>query len=153
MDERPVINEEIAKSIGKENTFAVDYTDRESCRDEVLDLCGQVGWCLRREHFSGRTVTLKVKFADFHTITRSVSSDRPICWDEEIFSLAEKLLQTINVKPGVRLLGVTVSGLDRPEDTPVLGFAEDERLRARNRAVDQLKSRFGESIIKRGILK
>lgn len=153
LDERPVINEEIAKSIGKENTFAVDYTDRESCRDEVLDLCGQVGWRLRREHFSGRTVTLKVKFADFHTITRSVSSDRPICWDEEIFSLAEKLLQTINVKPGVRLLGVTVSGLDRPEDTPVLGFAEDERLRARNRAVDQLKSRFGESIIKRGILK
>ena len=67
--------------------------------------------------------------------------------------MAEKLLQTINVKPGVRLLGVTVSGLDRPEDTPVLGFAEDERLRARNRAVDQLKSRFGESIIKRGILK
>ena len=153
LDERPVINEEIAKSIGKENSFAVDYIDRESCRDEVLDLCGQVGWRLRREHFSGRTVTLKVKFADFHTITRSVSSDRPICWDEEIFSLAEKLLQTINVKPGVRLLGVTVSGLDRPEDTPVLGFAEDERLRARNRAVDQLKSRFGESIIKRGILK
>ena len=152
LDDRPVVNEEEAKSIGKENTFDYDLTDFESCRDEVLDLSGQVGWRLRRENLAGHTVTLKVKFADFHTITRSSTGDRLIAWDEEIFSLAEQMLRKINVKPGVRLLGVSVSSLFRPEDEPVLGFAEDERMQRRNRAIDSLKSKFGENIIKRGIV-
>ena len=152
LDDRPVVNEEEAKSIGKENTFDYDLTDFESCRDEVLDLSGQVGWRLRRENLAGHTVTLKVKFADFHTITRSSTGDRLIAWDEDIFSLAEQMLRKINVKPGVRLLGVSVSNLFRPEDEPVLGFAEDERMQRRNRAIDSLKSKFGENIIKRGIV-
>lgn len=152
LDDRPVVNEEEAKSIGKENTFDYDLTDFESCRDEVLDLSGQVGWRLRRENLAGHTVTLKVKFADFHTITRSSTGDRLIAWDEEIFSLAEQMLRKINVKPGVRLLGVSVSNLFRPEDEPVLGFVEDERMQRRNRAIDSLKSKFGENIIKRGIV-
>ena len=152
LDDRPVVNEEEAKSIGKENTFDYDLTDFESCRDEVLDLSGQVGWRLRRENLAGHTVTLKVKFADFHTITRSSTGDRLIAWDEEIFSLAEQMLRKINVKPGVRLLGVSVSNLFRPEDEPVLGFAEDERMQRRNQAIDSLKSKFGENIIKRGIV-
>ena len=62
------------------------------------------------------------------------------------------MLRKINVKPGVRLLGVSVSNLFRPEDEPVLGFAEDERMQRRNRAIDSLKSKFGENIIKRGIV-
>lgn len=152
LDDRPVVNEEEAKSIGKENTFDYDLTDFESCRDEVLDLSGQVGWRLRRENLAGHTVTLKVKFADFHTITRSSTGDRLIAWDEDIFSLAEQMLRKINVKPGVRLLGVSVSSLSRPEDEPVLGFAEDERMQRRNQAIDSLKSKFGENIIKRGIV-
>ena len=152
LDDRPVVNEEEAKSIGKENTFDYDLTDFESCRDEVLDLSGQVGWRLRRENLAGHTVTLKVKFADFHTITRSSTGDRLIAWDEDIFSLTEQMLRKINVKPGVRLLGVSVSNLFRPEDEPVLGFAEDERMQRRNRAIDSLKSKFGENIIKRGIV-
>lgn len=151
LDDRPVVNEEEAKSIGKENTFDRDLTDFESCREEVLDLCGQVGWRLRREKLAGHTVTLKVKFADFYTITRSATSDRLIAWDEDIFALVEKLLQKINVKPGVRLLGVSVSNLFCPEDEPTLGFEEDERMKKRNQAIDALKGKFGENIIKRGI--
>lgn len=151
LDDRPVVNEEEAKSIGKENTFDRDLTDFESCREEVLDLCGQVGWRLRREKLAGHTVTLKVKFADFHTITRSATSDRLIAWDEDIFALVEKLLQKINVKPGVRLLGVSVNNLFCPEDEPTLGFEEDERMKKRNQAIDALKGKFGENIIKRGI--
>lgn len=150
LDDRPVISEEEAKSVGRENTFDYDLTDFFSCRDQVLDLCGQVGWRLRREQWAGRTVTLKVKFADFHTITRSSTGDRPVAWDEEIFLLAEQMLRKINVKPGVRLLGVSVSHLFRPEDEPVLRFEEDERLQKRNQAIDALKGKFGEDIIKRG---
>lgn len=151
LDDRPVVNEEEAKSIGRENTFDTDLTDMDSCREEVLDLCGQVGWRLRRERLAGHTVTLKVKFADFRTITRSSTGDRAVVWDEDIFLLSEKMLRKINVMPGVRLLGVSVSNLFRPEDEPVLGFEENERMQKRNRAVDALKSKFGENIIRRGI--
>ena len=151
LDDRPVINEEEAKSVGRENTFDTDLTDMDSCRDELLDLCGQVGWRLRREHLAGHTVTLKVKFADFHTITRSSTGDRPVAWDEDIFLFAEQMLRKINVKPGVRLLGVSVSNLFRPENEPVLDFEADERMQKRNMTIDALKSRFGEDIIKRGI--
>ena len=151
LDDRPVVNEEEAKSIGRETTFDRDLTDMDSCREAVLDLCGQVGWRLRREHLAGHTVTLKVKFADFRMITRSSTGDRLIAWDEDIFLLAEQMLQKINVKPGVRLLGVSVSSLFRPEDEPVLGFEDNERMQKRNQAIDALKSKFGENIIKRGI--
>ena len=151
LDDRPVVNEEEAKSIGREKTFDYDLTDFVSCRDVVLDLSGQVGWRLRRERWAGRTVTLKVKFADFHTITRSSTGDRLVEWDEDIYALAEQMLRKINVKPGVRLLGITVSNLFRPEDEPVLGFEEDERMQKRNQAIDALKGKFGEDIIKRGI--
>ena len=152
LDDRPVVNEEEAKSIGREITFDVDLTDMDSCREEVLDLCGQVGWRLRREHLAGHTVTLKVKFADFRTITRSSTGDRLVAWDEDIFLLAGQMLRKINVKPGVRLLGVSVSSLFHPEDEPVLGFEENERMQKRNQAIDALKSRFGENIIKRGVV-
>ena len=150
-DDRPVVNEEEAKSIGREKTFDYDLTDFVSCRDVLLDLSGQVGWRLRGEQWAGRTVTLKVKFADFHTITRSSTGDRLVEWDEDIYALAEQMLRKINVKPGVRLLGITVSNLFRPEDEPVLGFEEDERMQKRNQAIDALKGKFGEDIIKRGI--
>jgi len=153
LDNRPVVNEEGAKSVGREITFDVDLTDMESCRDQVLDLCGQTGWRLRKEQLAGHTVTLKVKFADFHTITRSITSDRPVTWDEEIFVLAEQMLQKISVKPGIRLLGVTVSGLFHPGDEPTLGFEENERMGKRNQAIDALKNKFGENIIKRGVTK
>ena len=151
LDDRPVITEEEAKSIGRETTFDRDLTDMDSCREAVLDLCGQAGWRLRREHLAGHTVTLKVKFADFRMITRSSTGDRLIAWDEDIFLLAEQMLRKINVKPGVRLLGVSVSNLFRPEDEPVLDFEDDERMQKRNQAIDALKSKFGENIIRRGI--
>ena len=151
LDDRPVITEEEAKSIGRETTFDRDLTDMDSCREAVLDLCGQAGWRLRREHLAGHTVTLKVKFADFRMITRSSTGDRLIAWDEDIFLLAEQMLRKINVKPGVRLLGVSVSNLFRPEDEPVLDFEDNERMQKRNQAIDALKSKFGENIIRRGI--
>ena len=151
LDDRPVVSEEEAKSVGRETTFDWDLTDMDCCRDAVLDLCGQVGWRLRREHLAGHTVTLKVKFSDFRMISRSSTGDRLVAWDEDIFFLAEQMLRKINVKPGVRLLGVSVSSLFRPEDEPVLGFEDNERMQKRNQAIDALKNKFGENIVKRGI--
>ncbi len=79
IDERPVISEQEAKSVSNETTFANDIDDPASLRGWLSELAEQVGWRLRRQQLAGRTVTIKVRFKDFTTVTRSLSlpeSDR-----------------------------------------------------------------------------
>ena len=149
LDDRPVIPETAPKSIGRETTFEKDLYTFEDCKAAILELSGQTGFRLRNKGYSGRTVTLKVKFKDFKIITRSISSEGDISCDEEIFSLAVKLLQDVAYENGVRLLGVTVSNL-QDGSCGSLCFEENTKLLQRNAAVDNLKKRFGENIIARG---
>ena len=149
LDDRPVIPETAPKSIGRETTFEKDLYTFEDCKAEILELSGQTGFRLRNKGYSGRTVTLKVKFKDFKIITRSISSEGDISCDEEIFSLAVKLLKDVAYENGVRLLGVTVSNL-QDGSCGSLCFEENTKLLQRNAAVDDLKKRFGENIIARG---
>jgi DNA polymerase-4 len=151
IDNRPVVNEYEEKSLGKETTFEEDYRDYETLKAIMLDLVGQVGWRLRHQKLTGTTVTLKIKYADFKTITRSISATAPIRWDEEIAVLATKLLQKIDLRKPVRLLGVSLSNLEALDTRPTLGFAEDEKMGKRNLAIDALKDKFGEQIIQRGL--
>ncbi len=149
LDDRPVIPETAPKSIGRETTFEKDLYTFEDCKAAILELSGQTGYRLRNKGYSGRTVTLKVKFKDFKIITRSISSEGDISCDEEIFSLAVKLLKEVAYENGVRLLGVTVSNL-QDGSCGSLCFEENTKLLQRNAAVDNLKKRFGENIIARG---
>ena len=149
LDDRPVVPETAPKSIGRETTFEKDLYTFEDCKAGILELSGQTGYRLRNKGYSGRTVTLKVKFKDFKIITRSISSEGDISCDEEIFNLAVKLLKEVAYENGVRLLGVTVSNL-QDGSCGSLCFEEDTKLLQRNAAVDNLKKRFGESIISRG---
>ena len=149
LDDRPVIPETAPKSIGRETTFEKDLYTFEDCKAAILELSGQTGFRLRNKGYSGRTVTLKVKFKDFKIITRSISSEGDISCDEEIFSLAVKLLKDVAYENGVRLLGVTVSNL-QDGGCGSLCFEENTKLLQRNAAVDNLKKRFGENIIARG---
>ena len=149
LDDRPVIPETAPKSIGRETTFEKDLYTFEDCKAAILELSGQTGYRLRNKGYSGRTVTLKVKFKDFKIITRSISSEGDISCDEEIFSLAVKLLKEVAYENGVRLLGVNVSNL-QDGSCGSLCFEENTKLLQRNAAVDNLKKRFGENIIARG---
>ena len=149
LDDRPVIPETAPKSIGRETTFEKDLYTFEDCKAAILELSGQTGFRLRNKGYGGRTVTLKVKFKDFKIITRSISSEGDISCDEEIFSLAVKLLKDVAYENGVRLLGVTVSNL-QDGSCGSLCFEENTKLLQRNAAVDNLKKRFGENIIARG---
>lgn len=149
IDERPVVTESVPKSIGRETTFTQDLFTEEQCRRELLKLSGQTGFRLRSKGYSGHTLTLKVKFTDFRIATRSITSETDICCDEEIYALSVKLLHEVDLKKGIRLLGVTVSNLSE-RDCGTLGFEEDKKQLQRNEAVDALKKRFGENIIKRG---
>ncbi len=149
LDDRPVTPDSAPKSVGREITFDSDLYDREACCRQLLRLSGMVGYRLRRKGYYGHTLTLKVKYADFRVITRSISSESDISSDEDIYILAARLLEPVALKGGVRLLGIAVSGLGSGQPLR-LQFDEDDKRQRRSDATDKLKARFGEHIIFRG---
>jgi len=116
IDHRPVQPNRERKSIGSENTFARDLTRFEEMRAELQPLIDQVwGWC-ERTGGRGRTVTLKVKYADFRQITRSRSLPHDVQGRDLLERISLELLAPLTpTEQGVRLLGVTLSAL-KPEE-------------------------------------
>lgn len=112
IDERPVRADRVRKSISTERTFESDVEELPSM-DEILDrMAGEVAESLRRRGLAGLTVTLKARFADFSTPTRSQTLDAPTASASIIASCAKELLRRTDapVRP-VRLLGVGIGGL------------------------------------------
>lgn len=149
LDSRPVVPDEQRKSLGKENTFGENLRGKEPCLEALWDLCQQVGWRLRTAGLAGYTVTLKIKLADFRLLTRSRTCDVPVQLDEEIMEQIRYLAEEVSWREPVRLLGVAVSHL-APGGSPGLDLGDAERDRKRAQALDGLKQRFGESIIRKG---
>ncbi len=118
VDDRPVEPDRAPKSIGHEETFAHDLFRREALEREIVRLGDAVAARLRQHGLVGRTVTLKVRFGDFHTITRASTLDRATDSAPVVIGAAKALLARIDPAPGVRLLGVSTSGL-RPAGEPV----------------------------------
>ena len=113
IDHRPVQPNRRRKSIGTEDTFATDIRDPVQARDEMLILARKVWQSCEAKGLSGRTVTLKVKYADFQQITRSRTVDSPLRGAEELTAIAAALLEPLfPTEKGVRLLGVTLSSLE-----------------------------------------
>jgi DNA polymerase-4 len=114
-DERPVVADRAVKSIGHEETFPMDRHDIEPLHRELVRLSDSVGSRLRAAGVVGRTVTLKVRFGDFTTITRSRSLPGPLLSASEIARVSGALLDALDVSAGVRLIGVSVSSLESRE--------------------------------------
>jgi DNA polymerase-4 len=112
IDERPVRADRIRKSVGAENTFPVDLVAYDAARDQLREIIDKVwGYCERSET-RGRTVTLKVKFANFRQITRRRTGQTPIGTRDELEQLSNALLEPLfPVARGIRLLGVSLSSL------------------------------------------
>jgi DNA polymerase IV len=100
-----------AKSVGHEETFAVDLHDHRALHRHVVRMADAVGARLREARLMARTVTVKVRFGDRTTITRSHTLDEPLDSARAFATVAGALLDGVDVAPGVRLLGVSVSGL------------------------------------------
>jgi DNA polymerase-4 len=154
IDERAVTADSEAKSISHETTFELDITELETLRAWLSELTEQVGVRLRRYGLHGRTVHVKIRFADFKTITRAHTMAEPTSITYELWQVAVRLLQD-NLpprNPGVRLLGVGVSGF---EQEPVQGLlfsqiARDKQLRL-DAISDDVKQRFGASALRRAL--
>jgi DNA polymerase-4 len=117
IDDRPVVPNREPKSSGSENTFARDLTDVDAVRSEIREMAIDAARWLVRRRLLARTVTIKVRYSDFTTITRSHSS-RPTRDEPEIVDRAMHLLDRTEAghRP-IRLLGVSVHGLCGDADT------------------------------------
>jgi len=113
IDDRPVRSERARKSIGQENTFATDLFERGDMLAELKRLAGRVAHHLETLGVAGRTLTIKVRFADFTLVTRSVTTAHGFATLVDMAPQLEPLLGRAETNGrGVRLLGVTVSSLD-----------------------------------------
>ena len=110
IDERPVRPDRVHKSIGIEDTFSEDIGDAERIKEELFVICKKMEKRLAIHQQKGRTVTLKIKYADFRTITRSLTQDYYIHDFQRIYDTLLVLLEKLGeLEQPVRLLGVTVS--------------------------------------------
>ena len=124
IDDRPVNPDRIRKSIGAENTFERDLTEWPEAVAALAPVFEKVWTACTRHGTTGRTVTVKVKYADFHQITRARSTQLPFTSQAEMESIALDLLRPLFPPPrGIRLLGTTVSGLARDTADPGLQMA------------------------------
>jgi DNA polymerase-4 len=153
-DERVVEPDRVVKSVGHEETYATDHHRLDTLRTEALRMSDAVGNRLREAGLAGRTVTLKVRFADFSTITRSRTVARPVDAGAAVARVATELLEAVDPSPGVRLLGVSVSNLGprpgeqlRLGDEAGAGGATQDREPAVARAVDEVRRRFGDAAV------
>lgn len=124
LDDRPVRPDRPRKSIGTEDTFLSDITDADEARTQIVRLSARVWHSCAARELSGRTVTLKVKYADFRQITRSRTMDVPMQSADDLARLALFLLESVlPLEQGVRLLGVTLSALE-----PLSGSGDPQQL-------------------------
>jgi DNA polymerase IV len=126
IDERPVRADRIRKSVGAENTFAADLTEFSAMREALQPILDKLWRHCESSALSGRSVTLKVKYADFRQITRTRSLPGPVAGRNELERVSLELLQSLMPVPnGVRLLGVTLSmlGTDAAENSPQMRLA------------------------------
>jgi DNA polymerase-4 len=148
IDPRPVEPDQRVKSIGHEETFAHDHHEPGSLAREVVRMADGVAGRLRGAGLAARTVTLKVRFGDFRTLTRSTTLPSPVDEGPAIARHAGELLAGIDPTPGVRLLGVSVSGLVAG-GAHQLSFDEagEPAWHEASGAVDAIRQRFGDGAI------
>lgn len=149
-DDRGVVAEAEEKSLGVERTFDTDRYDRAALDRELLRLAERVAAALRGRGLRGRTVSIKVRFADFRTITRARTLLSATDVAREIHSTAVSLLEEAAAGgAGVRLVGVRVEGLTGEADAEQLSFATSEpRWRDAEVAADVARSRFGSGAVR-----
>ena len=153
IDERPVVTNRPPKSISQEETFARDLVTVDELDRQVVRMADALGTRLRAATVTARTISVKVRFGDFATITRSATGAHPIDGAKAIVDVVRKLLVSVDPTPGVRLFGISGSGLvdasvrqlsfDDPSGT-MWGDADD--------VIGEIRDRFGNRSIGPAVL-
>lgn len=143
VDDRPVVPYEPPKSVSHEETFDADLDAEEDLLREVLALAHRVAARLREDGYRTRTVTLKVRLANFTTLTRSRTLPAPTDVGADLYEVAAELYRGLpGARRRVRLLGVAATGLV-PAGEEQLALLRGERRGDVERALDRIERRFG----------
>jgi len=146
IDPRTVTPVRVEKSIGAEETFAVDTADEAQLHRELLRLSHRTAERLRASGMVARTVALKLRYADFSTVTRSRRVHTPVDSAQLIYAVALQLLDSLGSRPmTVRLVGVRAEQLEAAAQTSLqLSFdRRDDNWRAAEQALDRVAEKFG----------
>jgi len=152
-DDRPVTPDRDAKSVGHERTFGEDLRDPEGVRAAMLAQAEDVARRLRRHALRARTVSLKIRYGDFETITRSSTLRSPTdetdaLWREAV-AIFEQWIAREGFKP-VRLIGVSASNMGSEAQLDLFAdAAANEKRRQVDRATDAIVAKFGKNAIRR----
>ncbi len=155
LDARPVEVDREAKSIGHEETYPHDLYELDDLDRELVRLSDAVAGRLRAHTLAARTITLKVRFAGFRTVTRSVTLPAGVDTGPELVAATKPLLHALDVSPGVRLLGVSASNFgSRNEQLDLFSAPADDSEGAHRSdvqrsaaAIDEIRERFGSTAI------
>ena len=153
LDDRPVRPDRDAKSVGHEKTFAADVVDADVLRSVLLGQCEAVSARLRRGGVFARSVAVKIRTADFRTITRRTTLPHGTDATTPVWDAARDLFDAwaaATLRP-VRLIGVAASDLSPPERQMAL-FADPsaERAGKLDAVADRINARFGTGAVRRG---
>lgn len=153
LDKRPLEVSRRPQSVGNEHTYEHDLVTENEIDEQLRLLANEVSWRLRQNHIMGRTITLKIRFASFKTITRSLTlTSMGTSSEGQLYFAAKKLYNKRGMTEPIRLLGLTVSQL-QPLQVQGDLFSDDEEVQAKvAEAIDKLQQRFGKSAIMKGFL-
>jgi DNA polymerase-4 len=146
IDSRPVTPVRIEKSIGAEETFASDTADDALLHRELLRLSHRTAERLRASGLVARTVALKLRYADFSTVTRSRTVHTPLDSAQLIYAVVIQLLESLGSRPLlVRLVGVRAEQLEAAAQTSLQLSLDrrDDNWRAAEQALDKVSEKFG----------
>lgn len=148
VDDRPVQVERVRKQISHEHTYHRDTRDRALLLATLRDQAEELGSKLRRDGLAAATISIKLRWANWETVTRQTTLATPADLDDTIYDAARALLDAVlsEHSGAVRLLGIAVAGLQSRQTTL---WAEDERRRKLAAATDAIRGRFGRAAIRR----
>lgn len=153
IDPRRVTPDRDTKSVSSETTLDVDLSRFDELEPVLWRLCEKTSKRLKHQELAGRTITLKLKTADFHSITRATRLPEPTQLAARLFAAGRELLRRECTGPRYRLIGIGASDLTGPEDADHGDLADvaTPRLKAMEGALDALRARFGDAAIGKGL--
>jgi DNA polymerase-4 len=139
-----------AKSISREETFAKDIADRSELERVIFELTEDVCSRLRAQRWKARTITLKLRYSDFKTVTHAESVE-PTNDDAVVARIARGLLHSAyKRKLPIRLLGVRLSNFEEEEQLSLPLYQSDEKKQTILKTIDEIRSKYGDGIIHLG---
>lgn len=148
-DDRPLVLDQKPKSMGEEITFPEDISDKDQAISVFKNLSAKVGYRLRRSGYHARTLTIKVRYSDFKTVTRSITLDYLLYTDGDIYKIAINLFNTLNNKQPIRLLGIQVASFEKDVQLSLFSEKENKQIKLAD-LIDELNNKYGIKVICRG---